>query len=227
MSVELARTKRDRIVDELHNMILSGELPRGARLRQDELAQRFETSITPVREALRLLESEGLVSSEAHRGVRIASIDQEDLKATYVMRRLVEPYAIARATTRVSRRDLDHAEAINGQMAAAGEVGDHWGVREGNRAFHFLFYDRCGMPALSERIKTLWLVFPWDIALLHFGERARAAVAEHAAIVAAVRGGDVEAAADATAVHLLHSYRAVTASLTGAPADDPFPADAE
>ncbi len=227
MSVELSRTKRDRIADELHQLILSGELPRGTRLRQDELAQRFDTSITPVREALRLLESEGLVISESHRGVRIASIDQEELKATYVMRRLVEPYAVARATTRVTRRDLDQAEAINERMAVAGDGGDHQGVREANRAFHFLFYDRCGMRALAERINALWLVFPWDITLVRVDERVQAAVAEHAAVLAAVREGDVQRAASATAVHLLSSYRAVTASLSGTPADDPFPADAD
>jgi DNA-binding GntR family transcriptional regulator len=227
MDVDVARTKRDRIVDELHQLILSGQLPRGSRLRQDELAERFETSITPVREALRLLESEGLVIGQAHRGVRIASIADEDLKATYVMRRLVEPYAVRRATIRVSRRDLQRAEALNEQMGIAGDDGDHWGVREANRAFHFMFYDRCGIAALPERIKTLWLVFPWDIALVQVGERARGAVAEHEAMLVAVRDGDGDAAAEATATHLLNSYRVVTATLTGLPAQDPFPVDAD
>jgi len=214
--------KHDRIVEELHKLILSGELPRGTRLQQDQLAARFDTSITPVREALRLLESQGLVISEAHRGVRIAAIDEEDLKATYVMRRLLEPYAVRRATLRVSRKDLLEAERLNERMVAAATVGDRWGVREANRAYHFVFYERCGLPSLAERIEGLWLVFPWDISLLNVDARTDASAQEHRAIIEAVRDGDDITAADVTAAHLLRSYLAVMERLTGQPAIDPF-----
>jgi DNA-binding GntR family transcriptional regulator len=223
-SVSASRTKRDRIVDELHELILSGELPRGSRLQQDQLARRFETSITPVREALRLLESQGLVTGEAHRGVRIASINEEDLKATYLMRRLVEPYAVRRATLRVSRKNLQEASALNARMAEAGEAGDHWGVREANRALHFLFYERCGVPTLSERIRGLWLVFPWDAAL-DLRDRTRESFKEHEAIISAVADGELDAAASATAAHLFAGYAAVVTGLTAQPVEDPFPVD--
>ena len=222
----LSRTKRDRIVDELHELILSGELPRGSRLQQDQLARRFETSITPVREALRLLESQGLVTGEAHRGVRIASVDPEDLKGTYLMRRLVEPYAVRRSVLRVSRKDIQEARALNERMAAAGEDGDHWGVREANRGFHYLFYDRCGVPALAERIRGLWLVFPWDAAL-DLRSRARASSSEHDEILSAVAGGDLDAAGTAMAAHLLAGYAAVVENLTGRPVEDPFPPESD
>ena len=227
MGAASTRTKRDRIVDELHDLILSGELARGTPLRQDELARRFDTSITPVREALRLLESQGLVVGEAHRGVRIASIDEDDLKATYLMRRLIEPYTVRRATIRVSRRDLQRTQELNEQMAAAGADGIHWGGREANRAFHIFFYERCGVPAVAEHIRALWLVFPWDIALMKVGDRTRSSFEEHEAIIAAIRDGDADAAADATAGHLLGSYVAVIEGLSGRPAADPFPIDSD
>ena len=182
-------TKRDRIVDELHTLILSGQLPRGSRLQQDDLARRFDTSITPVREALRLLESQGLVIGEAHRGVRIAAVDEDHLTATYLMRRLVEPYAVRRAALRVSRKDLQDAETHNERMAQAGRAGDQGAVREANRALHFLLYDRCGVPGLAQHIRGLWLIFPWDVVLMNVGERTRQSYREHAVMIDAVRGG--------------------------------------
>src|SRR5690554_4237286 len=81
-------TKLDQIVDSLRRMILSGEVERGARLRQDALAEQFSSSITPVREALRVLESEGLVVAEPHRGVRVAAVDPTRVETIYILRRL-------------------------------------------------------------------------------------------------------------------------------------------
>ena len=105
-------TKRDQIVDELRRRILSGDLARGERMPQDELARQFGASITPVREALRLLEAEGLVLSEPHRGVRVCGVDVDEVTATYIVRRLTESYAMRRATLRVSRRDLAQARRM-------------------------------------------------------------------------------------------------------------------
>jgi DNA-binding GntR family transcriptional regulator len=113
----ISNTKRDQIFEELRRMILSGELPRGARLPQDDLARRFGASITPVREALRLLEADGIVVAEPHRGVRVAGVDLEQVKATYVLRRLSESYAMRRAMLRVSRRDMATAREALGDEA--------------------------------------------------------------------------------------------------------------
>lgn len=157
--------KRDRIVEDLRRKILSGELPRGARMPQDDLARQFDASITPVREALRLLEAEGLLVSEPHRGVRVAGIDLDKVKATYVVRRLVESYAMQRVTTRLSPLDLSRIHQLMERMETESEVGDLAAFRQDNREFHFYFYDRCGMPALSEHIDGMWQAFPWDLML--------------------------------------------------------------
>ena len=90
-------TKRDQIVDELRRRILSGELARGERMPQDELARQFGASITPVREAMRQLEAEGLLVSEPHRGVRVAGVDVDEVTATYVVRRLDSPERAAQS----------------------------------------------------------------------------------------------------------------------------------
>lgn len=219
-------TKRDRIVVELRRLILAGELPRGARMQQEELAVRFDASITPVREALRVLEAEGLVVGEAHRGVRVASLDVDRIKAVYVVRRLVESYAMQRATNRLTRRDLAVAHRLVDEMEEAVAAGDLTAVREKNRAFHFLFYDRCGLPGLTEEIRTLWRVFPWDL-LLGGEARARASLAEHREILDVVEKGDLAAVAVATEAHIARGFADVASALTGIDLPDPFGLDAD
>jgi len=137
-------TKRDRIVAALRQMIQDGELPRGSRIQQDVLAEMFQTSITPVREALVLLESEGLLVGEPNRGVSVADADFEAVKAVYVQRMLFEPYAMKRAARRISQIDLDKADSLLIRIHSSKSENEVVSVPELNRQFHFLFYNSCG-----------------------------------------------------------------------------------
>jgi DNA-binding GntR family transcriptional regulator len=235
--------KRDQIVDELRRRILSGTLPRGARLPQDELARDFGASSTPVREALRLLEAEGLVVAEPHRGVRVAGVDLAQVTATYVVRRLVESYAMRRATLRLSRHDLARARALLDAGPAGGDPGpldpgpldpgpldpgpvDLGSARDRNRAFHFLLYERCGMPELVARIAAMWQAFPWDL-MLDSEARAAASHREHLDLLAALEAGDPDAVAAATERHLSNGFAAIRRQLTGGDGPDPFGLDVD
>ncbi|MEJ8278110.1 GntR family transcriptional regulator [Pseudonocardia spirodelae] len=218
MSAAQGTTKRDQIVDALRRDILAGELARGVPLRQDELARRFGTSITPVREALSVLSAEGLVVAEHNRGVRVAGVDPAEVAATYVVRRLTESYAVRRAAPRISPRDLARARAVLDRPAA-----DPAAARERNREFHFLLYDRCGLPALTGRIAAMWQAFPWDLTL-HDDDRAAASRAEHEAILDAIAAGDPDGAAAATEHHVARGFASLARALgTDAGAvTDPF-----
>lgn len=216
-------TKRDLIVEELRRLILSGELPRGERLRQDDLAARFNASITPVREALRALEAEGLAVSEPHRGVRVAGIDLDRVTATYVVRRLTEGYAVARATTRLSLRDLRRVEDLVEAVAVASDPVER---RALNRELHFTLYHRCGLPGLVEQVEGLWAAFPWDVSLAS-EERARASDAEHRVLLAALRAGDPQAARAAAEDHIRSGFVDLQQRLTGSAGPDPFELDAD
>ncbi|WP_248960672.1 GntR family transcriptional regulator [Sphaerisporangium perillae] len=223
---EAGQTKRDRIVHELRSLIASGELPRGAWVRQLELAKRFSTSITPVREALRLLEAEGLVTAEPRRGVRVASADLEQVGGSYIARRLIEAYATQRAALRMSQRDLQKAQAYLDMQRQAYENGDRNAVLVANRSFHFHFFERSEIPSLVDIIDGLWTAFPWDVTNLN-NERVEASLAEHAQILAMVRAGDLDAVGAAAAEHVKNSYLALVEHLTGKPAIDPFPVDGD
>ncbi len=215
-------TKRDQIFDDLRRRILAGALARGARLLQDELAREFGASITPVREALRLLEADGLVVAEPHRGVRVAAVDLEQVTATYVVRRLTESYAMRRATLRLSRRDLTRARAL----LDAPRPADPAAVRDRNREFHFLLYERCGMPGLVDRIAGMWRAFPWDL-MLDSTARAAASLREHRDLLDALEGGDPDAVAASTERHLRNGFAAIRRQLTGHEGPDPFDIDAD
>lgn len=219
-------TKRDLIAQELRDMIANGELPRGTRMRQDHFAVRFQTSITPVREALRLLQTEGLLVGEARHSVRVASVDTQQLKTTYIMRRLLETYAMQRAARRVSPRDLERARSFVEDMRAAFECGDNAGVRDNNRAFHFLFFERCGIPELVREIDHLWLAFPWDI-LQVLPNRTPPSLQEHEAMLEAVISGDQDAIERTTGQHLSESYLELIAHLESHRPVDPFDIDTD
>lgn len=220
---EGSETKRDVIVQQLRRRILSGQYARGARLRQDELAADFGVSITPIREALRVLESERLVEAQPHKGVRVAEIDLDRVDGIYVIRRLVESYAIRRAVHRLSRHDLTVLRRMleTGNGARPTLPG---GARDLNHEFHFYFYDRCGLPELSRQIQVLWDSFPWDL-LLDNESRLAASQHEHQEILAAAEQGDPELAADAMGRHIANSIAAVRAHLAGVESVDVFETD--
>lgn len=217
-------TKRDLVARELRAMIAAGDLPRGARIHQDDLAARFATSITPVREALRQLEAEGLLVGEPHRGVRVSQTNVEEQLGVYVSRRLLEPFAARLATQRVSRRDLARARELAEAMRSAGERGDLATLREANRHFHFLIYERCEIPSLVAIVESNWAVFPWDTIEV-LDPRAVRSVDEHAEILAALERGDAAGVGHQLEQHIARSYRDLVEHLTGTPPDeDPFDA---
>lgn len=206
-------------------MIASGEIARGSRIRQSGLAERFASSVTPVREALQQLQAEGVIVGEPHRGLRVAEADLDAIKGAYVARRLVEPHAAQRASRRITRRDLDALDALIERMAEAHAAGDGATASEANHAFHFGIYARCGLPALTRRIEDLWLAYPWDI--LHVLREHDGLVLEHRAILDAVREADQPRIAEAVSAHIAGGYRELVAHLAGSAGGDPFDLDTD
>jgi DNA-binding GntR family transcriptional regulator len=214
-------TKRDQIVDHLRRKIIGGELARGERLRQDALALQFGASITPVREAFSILESEGLITSEPHRGARVATVDLDRATSLYVLRRLSEPYAVERAALRLTELDLRSADRLAGEIESAARAGDTDTVRQLNRDFHFTFDERCGISGLTDHIAALWGAFPWDLAITA-PERSGASAREHREILDALRARDAKRAGEVIAQHIRQGFLAITASLGGDGSVDPF-----
>ena len=213
-------TKASQIVEELREAIASGEIAQGTRLQQDELSARFSTSITPVREALRQLQAEGLLVGEPHRGVAVASPDLEQIASIYVLRRLIEPFAAQRSARRLSRLDFQRAHDFNAQLAKAQKTGDERAARRLNREFHWVFYEACGLPTLVGEIERLWAAFPWA-ALQVRKTYAVASVRKHEQMLEAVVADDQPLIANLFEQHITDGYLALVDDL-GAEATDPF-----
>src|SRR5262245_59456685 len=147
------KTKKDLVVDVIREAILSGELEPGARLLQDDLAERFQMSSTPVREALRQLESEGILQSSPNRGVRVAEVDFQAVREIYLIRAELEALATRAATPRLRRLDLERLRALQAEIEADIEQQDLKALRRLNFELHSLIYEAAGMPELLKIIR--------------------------------------------------------------------------
>src|SRR4051812_44414703 len=144
-------TRAGIVADQLRQMIKSGELPPGTRLRQAEFAERFGVSTTPVREAFVTLAREGLLRQDAHRGVVVFGPSVEELGEVYEIRAVLEPLATQRATKHLSDDDLGELERILAKMRDA----EPERYLELNSEFHARLYRAAGRPRLVEMINGL------------------------------------------------------------------------
>lgn len=145
------------ITDALRTLILTGELAPGERIRQEELAERFETSRMPVRVALKQLEAEELVLLRPNAGAWVSSIDPEDFVQTYQLREVLEPFAIRASLPKLTD---DHRERIHELAAATAEVTGRLDVVEEftrrDREFHLATFAGVREESLYERVVQLW-----------------------------------------------------------------------
>jgi DNA-binding GntR family transcriptional regulator len=145
-------TAQDLVLTSVREGILRGVLGPGARLRQEELAEVFGTSRIPVREALRALEYEGLVSSEPHRGFNVTVLDADDIEEVYDLRVLLEGHALQLAIPLLTDQDLDELETLFSAMQTAPSPDEQLASRE---RFYLRLYSVTGRPRLVGLIMRL------------------------------------------------------------------------
>jgi DNA-binding GntR family transcriptional regulator len=198
------QTAQAAVLAELRRRILSGALAPGSPLRQEDLAAALEVSRVPVREALRMLESEGLVSYEPHRGYRAVELHLADLEEIYHLRAVIEDDLARQAVKGQTAGDLERVRRLHRELAVleSGQVTDGPALAEANRAFHFAVL-RPGPRALrilqtlwdsSDAYRARWFA---DAANVRSGAR------EHAELLAAVEAGQAD-----RAVQILDRHRA-------------------
>lgn len=140
------------VLAAVRNAILSGAIQPGERLRQEELAEVFETSRIPVREALRALEYEGLVTSEPHRGFTVTTLDADHVDEIYELRILLESQAVRLAVPLLTDEDLRDIEAFYQAMVDAPDPDQALAARE---QFYQRIYAVSGRPRLVGLIVRL------------------------------------------------------------------------
>lgn len=205
-------SKGDVVAKSLREMITRGELPPGKQLRQRELAQVFNVSPTPVREALRRLESEGLVGSDLHRGSRVAAVELEEQEENYRILAALEALATGLAVEKMTDEDLQEVRACERAFAASSE--DDPANATLNREFHFRIYECARSPLLLSLMRLLWRSFALGPQLWRPHSKS---IEDHQQLVQALAARDSDTAAAITREHVLGSIDWMRKKLLASP----------
>ena len=204
----LPRTAEAVALAELRDAIVRGDLAPGVQIRQSAAAEELGLSVIPVREALKTLAGEGIVTYVPQRGYTVTELSLDTVDGIFRIRELLEGEAEKDAAALLRPEDIAAMRAaLNDQRAAADSV-DVPGVITANRRFHFALLDRCDNEWLLRFIRQLWealephrtLTYRRAAAARDF-ERSQAILAEHDRIVSAFEDGDAPQALRLLAEH--------------------------
>ena len=189
------RTKSELVYQHLRRMIVNNQLRAGEHLYLDVIATQFGVSTNPVREALRRLQSEGLVDNRPHAGTIVAAIDIEKIEVHFMIRGALEGLAVRLAASHVSPQELARLEEMDRQLRSLAERKDFAAWNEQNIAFYRFLFDCCRSPELVAMIDLQRDRSP---RFSHFPdaleERARNAHVQRGQVLAAVASGEAETA---------------------------------
>jgi DNA-binding GntR family transcriptional regulator len=196
------------VYDQLRELIVSGEIP--ARVSESDLAERLHVSRTPVREALERLHGDGLVDARG-RGVRLVSLSEQELRASYRVRAALEALTAELVAERQSAGEIAPAAlvALDGLATAADEATraqDLTGGAAANRAFHLRIAELADNPPALDALRRIWdqIVVSTKRSLVA-PARAEAVDEEHRGLLQAIGTGDALAAASKARAHVLNT----------------------
>ncbi len=197
-------TKTDYAYSELRRRILDGELGRGARLLLRRLAEELGISVMPVRDAIRMLERDGLVRSESHRGATVTTISRDEILDTISIRMWLEVLAIREATPLHTERTLAAAEEALAEAEHAAATGEGLEYTLANRRVHKALEapaSRSVQQLIEELWDRLWQARRRMSLFVLAADRIVGAESEHRDLFDALRSGNVGAAAAAMERH--------------------------
>ncbi len=179
-----------RAADAIRNAIVRRELAPGMQVRQADLAMQLHLSRIPVREALKVVETEGLVIHRPNSGYYVRRLSEAELTELYLMRDLLETEVLSRVG-QVSQPEIEELVLMNLEAEAAVATGDVHGMVEANRAFHFGILRLGGLPIILEEIRRLWSMSE-SYRVFHFSDdrSQTGTIVQHRNMIDAIRVGD-------------------------------------
>jgi DNA-binding GntR family transcriptional regulator len=197
-----SRVASQRVAEVLRERILSGRLRPGTRIKQDELAEELDTSRIPVREALRILETRGLVEVRSNSGAWVGQMDLHDLTMSYQIRERIEPLLLASSMPSLSAGSIERLAELADEMESARDVEEFLRL---DRDFHLGSYAGADTAVLGDLVLGLWnrtQHYRRAFTRVFRSEGDRSAHHDHHLLVAAFRRGDVEEAERVLAAHI-------------------------
>lgn len=206
--IDTHRTLRERILSAVRTAIVNGQIRPGTRIMEPELAQRFGISRTPVREAIRQLESEGLISVVPRKGAIVVSISPQDISNFYELKMILEGHAARLAAKILTENDLAKMETVNRQIEAASVKKKDLGrVLDLHDEFHEIFLRACGNDKLHAIVQNLVMQFQQFRILLAMPERIQGSIRQHAEIIEAFRRKDAARAEELVRKNALYGKK--------------------
>jgi DNA-binding GntR family transcriptional regulator len=194
----------------LADAITDGSLAPGERITQEEIAEQFGVSRSPVLQALRMLRKDGLIEDAAGRGVQVAALDPGRVAHLYEVRGALDALAARLAAMR--RYVVDPAILARGRAAAEGN--DLKGIIDADMAFHNAIYAASGNPLIADSAGRYWVHLRRVMGAVHRDSSRRGTLwDEHQAIADAIAQGDSERAVMLTELHVRRAKENVAARL--------------
>jgi len=203
---------RSQVYDRIREAILSGELPAGSTVSPSDLAESLGISTMPVREALRVLEDDGLIETSARRWSRVATPGAEVADELYPLVALLEAFAITNGDPPTERL-LDRLSDANRELESAGAKEDVPGCIKADTKFHATLVSTSSNQSLIRIIDDLKARISLLESTFFRSERVKLSVTQHDKIVAALSAGDMDAVSDAIKANWLSSLEPLHAAL--------------
>ena len=194
---------RDVVFKTLRQAILKGELEPGERLMEIQLAERLGVSRTPIREAIRKLELEGLVLMIPRKGAEVARISENNLRDVLEVRRSLEELAIELACQRMGEDEVKQLEEAQLAFREAVNKGDAMAIAESDEAYHDIIYYGTGNARLVQILNNLReQMYRYRLEYIKDADKRQVLLIEHEKILKAIKGRHVAEAKEAMREHI-------------------------
>ncbi len=206
---------RDVVFNTLRQAILKGELEPGERLMEIQLAERLGVSRTPIREAIRKLELEGLVLMIPRKGAEVAKISARSLRDVLEVRRALEELAIELACQRMSEEDVGNLQKAQEDFKKAIAEGDAMKIAETDEHYHDVIYEGTQNAKLIQMLNNLReQMYRYRLEYIKDEDKRKILVLEHEKILKTVRERKVAEAKEAVREHIDNQEITVARNIT-------------
>jgi DNA-binding GntR family transcriptional regulator len=201
-------TKQDWVAEIVRERIIVGTYQRGQQLKQADLAEELGVSITPVREALLMLEAEGYVRGIPHKGLVVPELVPELVREVFGLRLTLERELTEGALDKMSREGLVELHDLQNTLTRALDSNDLHAVRTANYRFHFRLYEMADRPQTLQFVRVLWAKYPFTMQDRSQSRPSRMRE-EHELFLKKADQGDRDGAVKAMLAHIENGWRQI------------------
>ena len=201
---------RDVVFNTLREAILKGDLKPGERPMELQLASKLGVSRTPIREAIRMLEQEGLAVTTPRKGAEVAKMTLKDMEDVLEIRDALDELAVRIACQKISDEQLKQLEDMKELFEKSTQTGNVKKIAEADVTFHDVIYEATGNPKLVTLLNNLReQVYRYRVEYIKDPKNYPTLIAEHEAILESLKNRDVKNAVEAMHVHVANQAEAV------------------